>query len=148
MKLYAICWRDTSEPWGWAPATEDAPEGALPNGPFFWSRKDVEAAFSNLLERAAIEDVGWLRERDQHRHALQTERYKSLKRGNIPGLTTVGVGIRFAGESREDAIARVQALALKPDPLKTDEELLAAARKSVADEWSIQAYDVPTTQQG
>jgi len=142
-ELHAICWQDTMEPWGWEPAVEDVPEGALPDGPFFWERRDADAALAELLERAAVIEVERLREYDQHRHALQTERYEDLMKGKVPGLTAPGVSVNIGGQSTSEQVRAAMAAAAEPERLKTDEELLATARTAVEDEWSIQTYEVP-----
>ena len=41
MKLYALCWQDETEPWGWAPMTD--PESRCPQV-FFWDRAKADAA--------------------------------------------------------------------------------------------------------
>lgn len=50
LTLYAICWQDTCEPWGWAP---DVGDSDSPPETWFWSREEAERA---LAQRGRPDD--------------------------------------------------------------------------------------------
>jgi hypothetical protein len=47
VKLYAVCWQDECEPWGWAPLAV-APQ-------FFWTREEAEARLEEAIDQEARE---------------------------------------------------------------------------------------------
>lgn len=131
MKLYAICWRDTYEPWGWAPAQGN--EGDPPQA-FSWDRGEAEGAFAALVEREAADALERLRERDRDRVQQDQERYEREVARGRPGI---GVYVSYAGATAPE---------WKPTPparAVADAKLETWARAEVESEWSIQEYDVP-----
>lgn len=51
MKLYAICWQDSMEPWGWAPLEPDETEDGA--SVFYWSKVDALRDLKKVVRRAA-----------------------------------------------------------------------------------------------
>lgn len=60
--LYAICWQDAYEPWGWAPIPTDYDSlagGERDAQTFHWSRDEAEAELARVIEsttKKRIED--------------------------------------------------------------------------------------------
>lgn len=138
--LYAICWQDTHEPWGWAPVTEtggfgDVPTDLLPDGAFFWDEAAAKAALSRVLGWATEVATENVRQRDDERHQREVKDFEAdVARGRpLPGISVSVVG--------QPAPAWTPT---QPRPLKTDGELRDSARRLAEAEWSIQRYEVPT----
>jgi hypothetical protein len=150
VELHAICWQDTAEPWGWAPATPEVIEWmgiavdvtaeiatkALASGPFFWDREEAETAYEKLVEIAAEVWLPIHRDHDRVRIAKETQRFEEQKAGKIPGVTTPGVAVMVEGRPQV-------AVPEPPGPAKTDEELRGQAVAQARQEWRIQTYEVP-----
>lgn len=71
MKLYAVCWQDDCEPWGWEPAQG---EGGPPQT-FFWDEGEADRALAEHIDRMVPD----MRERErrfwgENRPAMSTER--------------------------------------------------------------------------
>lgn len=64
ISLYAVCWQESGEPWGWAPVIDpddiEMPESLLPDGPFFWEREEADAALKRIVEWATEREIGRL----------------------------------------------------------------------------------------
>jgi hypothetical protein len=138
LRLYAICWQDTSEPWGWAPAVPeefgDLPDDLLPNGPFFWDPAEADQALARVREYSAQVAFKNLRERDEARYQRDLATFESeTERGSpLPGVSVTVVGEPVLAWSPP-----------KPRPLKFDRDLRESARQLSALEWTIQTYAVP-----
>jgi hypothetical protein len=138
MKLYAICWQDEAEPWGWAPISDPAEFvwGAelLPAGAFFWEPADAEGALARIVERLVGAEISRLREHDRARHAQEQAAYEAdIERGHpLPGVTVKVVGQPSTAWKPEP-----------PRPLSTDLRLRQEAERYAGRNFSIQTYQIP-----
>jgi hypothetical protein len=126
MKLYAICWQDTGEPWGWAPATDLDGFVNVPSRAFFWDTTQAEQALAEHLDRLLPDAVRIAREHHASAEARRAEESRSA-----PGLPAVSVHV--VGEDPP----RPARYAQRPAPTED------GVRAGIASEWSIQEYDVP-----
>lgn len=138
--LYAICWQDEAEPWGWAPISDptEFEWGAelLPTGAFFWEPADAERALARIVEGQVEREIGRLRERERDRERLEQADYEAdVERGYpLPGVTVSVAGQPPAAWKPEP-----------PRPVSTDLRLRQEAERYAGRNFSIQTYRVPKT---
>lgn len=137
--LYAICWQDAHEPWGWAPVAEtggfgDVPTDLLPNGAFFWDEGEAQTALTRVLDWATGVAVENLRQQDNQRHQREVEDFEA---DEARGHPLPGVSVSVVGQVAPAWAPK------QPRPLQTEDELHNSARRLAGNEWSIQHYQVP-----
>jgi hypothetical protein len=130
VKLYAICWQDPTEPWGWSPAVGPAfmdfwgAEDRGPKRPFYWDRGEAESELDALVAVSSEWDIKWsVQEYDVpipprlHDAALQLfEDGKSRERAEA--MDDPRAYQRGDGEAltRDEAIGKFLAELFEPDP--------------------------------
>lgn len=132
MKLYAICWQDSMEPWGWAPADRDCLGDNAPDQAFFWQRDQADAALEAHLR--SLLDV-------EHEIAMMHHRARveRIREDNARDWDKVPrVEVRFVGEPRQPR----QPTPEPPPP--TREAVLDGMRR----DWQVREYDVPSVPSG
>lgn len=116
------------EPWGWAPATDDA----RVHRPFLWSREEAVEELARIREDVAGCEMPRLREQENARVQRDKRERADRPAGPLPGVSVRVVGMPDRAPP-------------EPPPYKrrSEEELTAQARRIAEGEWSIQEYDVP-----
>jgi hypothetical protein len=137
MKLYAICWQDSHEPWGWAPATNEefGNDVTQIERVFFWDRGEAEAALRAYIEMlvpaalAAAESAV----RQQHERAVRAwEANRKYGPGARLEIVTLPHDPRL-GVVHNPPLPRPEIELPRPDDV----------REHVKREWSVQEYEVP-----
>lgn len=79
MKLYAVCWQDVCEPWGWEPVLPV--DGRF--GTFHWSREEAEAALA-AFRQITVDELDRDRFGDEQRRRRYAESTSSVQEYEVP----------------------------------------------------------------
>lgn len=134
MKLYALCWQDDHEPWGWAALSPPETKGGQV---FFWDCAEAVAALEAEVESRVPDYLEEAEHAARRAYEVALTRWKRQKAIIDGGGRLPGVWVHHIGHT--STVVRPE-VPPKPELIPPDEDTVKGWVEATL---SVQEYDVP-----